>query len=363
MYGKAPIGTVSISGWRQRATAYDGERKKTMERKSFTGSRFSNQFTPPEGQSTLVRFVPGDYKTPRPVKLEGGKFGVVNDSTPFYYAVMHKDWVMYGSTICSAGPLGSIKGQGQDCIACAAYYNTPYIEGQGRKGRFDRRETYIYNVYEYGKFYLVESRDKHGVVRVNPKTGKPYTEWTAAYNLQQDAIIVKEKDGHLQHFPVGYNMTNTIMYYDSQIGRGCRNCGAANSISRSAILCPHCGDALVESATTNMPLKDQEAMLGKVCTCAYCKKEGIPTEYIECNNCSEPLRSTIFDVDVYIERRKDTKGWGLILSNWSAPHALDPNLKIRPLDLVGMYAPDSLEVQEARYRMTMDEARHYVPTM
>jgi hypothetical protein len=149
----------------------------------------------------------------------------------------------------------------------------------------------------------------------------------------------------------------TIEGYDDIIGKMCKNCGAGpDAIRRRALLCQKCGEAIVDCNSTNVALAEQQKMLFKDVPCTTCGHVAPLRSYDECCGCNNPVRACIFDVDVNIGRMQSTgNSTQLIFSSWSQPHPIDASYKIHPLPLATMYAPDTLETQQKRFNLSLDE--------
>lgn len=355
-FNKPPMANANVGSWRQRAGTRENEKQKVRSTKNtYAGSRFANQFKPPMGVNTLARIIPGQYKVPRAVELEKGKWGVTQDTCEYYETAEHFDGHTKQSTICSAGPIFFRKAFAQPCLGCRGYFAAPRDSEGRRKGRFGRRDVYIFTVLEYGPFCKVEQVDYNGLVKLSEKTGKPYTEWVRKSELQ-GATILEEKEGHIQHWTVGKGHLDVIKGYDSIIGQTCTNCNAIGSISRRALLCHKCELDIIDCARTNVPPAEQEKMLTSDIECPECHHRGPLKEFLECAQCNNPKPASVFDVDINMQRLDTPGQTQLVFTSWSKPHPIDPSYKAKLLDLPTIFAPDSLETQERRFRMTFEEA-------
>lgn len=356
-YGKQPLQSANVGGWRQRAGIRQNEKQKAMSsgRGGFAGSRFSNQFKPPLGVTTLARLIPGQYKVQRAVEVERNKWGLQTDTLEYFEAAEHFDGRTKQSTICSGGAIWFKKDFAQPCIGCRGYFASPKDSQGRRKGRFGRRNIFVFSVLEYGTFCKIEQMDANGLIKLSEKTGKPYTEWKRKSECGGRGII-EEKEGHVQHWTVGYGHLEVIKGYDAIIGKTCVSCGSPDTITRRALLCPKCGTDIIDCASTTVSPADQDKMLYTDTECTYCKHVAPLNEFIECSQCSNPVRASVFDVDINMQRLDTAGQTQLIFTSWSKPHPIDPSYKARPLDLPAIFQPDSIEVQERRFQMTLEDA-------
>jgi hypothetical protein len=353
-FNKQPMQAADVGGWRQRSKSRDIAKKATFRSGGFVGSRFSGIFKPPLQGTALLRVVPGQYKVARAVKMTDGKYGLQTENLEYYECVEHYDGRTKKSTICSAGPIWFRKQYAQDCIPCKAYWNSPTNDKGRRAGRFSRRDLFVFTVLVYGPFIQVEQTDyRTGLVKLSEKTGKAYTEWVPK---QPGLIALQEKEGHIMHWPVGYGHMQVIQGYDKLIGQTCSHCHTRDGIRRRALLCAKCGTDIVDCVSTNVQLAQQEKMLEEDTRCTHCGHDAPLQEFIECITCSQPVRASLFDVDITVQAMETTGQRQLIVTQWSDPHPIDASYKAKPLNLPGMYQPDTLETQENRFGLSLSEA-------
>ena len=358
-YGKQPIENANVGGWRQQAGVRQEEKKKITQRKPYTGSRFANIYKPPMGEFELIRLIPGQYKVPQPVDLGGGKFGVKNVTLPYFECIDHFDGRNGQSCICSSGPLGFRKQHALPCIGCAGFYLSPKDAENRRRGRFSRRQLYVWNVLAYGTFVKIEQVDRNtGLVKLSDTTGKPYTEWVRKSKWNPAGL--EEKEGHLMHWSVGSAHMETIQGYDDIISKTCKNCGTGpDAIRRRALLCQKCGTDVIDCNSTNLQPADIQKMLFLDVECTYCHHVAPLQSFDECCGCDNPVRTCCFDVDINITRMESVGNQTqLVFSSWSPPHPVDASYKIFPYDLAAMYAPDSIETQEKRFRLKLADVEN-----
>jgi hypothetical protein len=356
-FGKQPLQTADVGGWRQRATKRNDAKKAMFSRGGYVGSRFANIYRPPLHDTDLIRVIPGQYKIPRAVPLPDNKFGVQMELSEFFEYVEHYDGRTKGNLICSAGPIYFRKQFAQPCIPCISYFKSPKDDKGRRRGRFNRLDKFVFTVLGYGPYIKVDQVGKDGLIKINDKTGKPYTEWVKKL---PGMTGYEEKEGHLMHWPVGFGHMQIIQGYDRMIGEDCKTCGTKKSVRRTVLLCsnPKCGTDLIDCASSGVSLEEQERMMNEPVRCSYCGHEAPLEEFLECTACSKPQRASIFDVDISVQRMEATGQTHLVFPSWSVPHPVDPSYKAKPLNLTAMYAPDSLETQERRTGLSLEDVQN-----
>ena len=361
-YGKIPLSQTNVVGWRDRSKNQEKENKRLFESRGYTMSRYSNIYKPPvDGTFDDLRIIEGKYKIPRPFKMDNGDIGIKEEEWPWFEVIRHYDGLSKQNSLCSAGPMGMLKGRAQPCIPCISYWNSEKDSSGRRHGRFSRQLTYIFTVLGYGIYAQVPQLTKEGMQKINPKTNQPYTEWVKKVPGLRD--ITKEKEGHVMHWVLGQEHKDTLMNYDSIINKTCANCGTVDGIHRRALRCanPECGEDVIDCALTAVSEKQQNDMMSNPVPCPHCGNIAPLVPYYECTGCDHLKPASIFDVDIQIGRVVGESSSQLIIPRWSKPHPVDPIYKARPLDLPKMYTPDSIETQEKRFGILLEEAESYNP--
>lgn len=364
-FGKAPIQSADVTGWRQKVGIRAFEETQLRERRrTFGGSRIGNSFNPSRATPELVRLIPGSYKIQRAVELKRDEYGVQTEVMPYFEGTMHEWWYDVpgeynddGSPrkekrdiICSGGPLSNMKKYATPCVGCRIFYDSPVGPDNKRKSRVNFKKIVVFSVLVYGTFVKVEQRDRNtGLLKVNEKTGKPYTYWTK--KNQQNPVGIEEKEGHVMHWTVNQSQFGNIIFYDALIGRSCYNCRTQDSIVRYSLTCKNCKAQLVDCRTTALDINAQDKKLEEPQTCPYCNTTDYLDEDANCEACGNARRATIWDVDFNLMATPGSKGnpSQLVISSWTEPHPVDPTYKAAPLNLAAMYAPESLEVQAERF--------------
>lgn len=327
----------------------EAKKEKERARKTWVGSRFTDTYWPSETPG-VIRLIPGQYKVQSAVEVERGKYGVVTDTLVYYTCGQHFDGVTQKSTICSGGPMFLSREHAQPCIPCKKYFSTPKDSNGKRVCRFGfRSDIYIFTVLDYLPYVKVEEVDKHGLVKLSAKSGKPYTKWVRKGTVDADPI--EEKLGHVMHWSMFQSDFKELMDADALINQSCGSCGGEDSIARLALVCQKCGDAIIDCEQTSIPPIEQDRMLGGPVVCPHCKHTAPPVEYLHCAHCANPVRATIFDVDLTVSRKRE-RGSHVRIHKYSQPHPVDISFGAKPLNLSGIYAPDDIETQERLFNLS-----------
>lgn len=357
-YGKDPKNLGTGGSFRQRANQYDHQKQQSRKRGGGGGGAYwATQFKPSLEDVDTIRVIEGRFSVPQIVG-QGKDATLEMIELPFFPFAEHYDGQKRKTCICSAGPWAGSKEKADPCPACELFWSGMEKDQNGKRkqGRMSRREMYVFTVLDYGVYHNVPQTDfKTGEVRINEQTNKPWMHWVKCegQGCQACRAGVETRRGATRHWALGWGHYQTLLDADKQIGKSCSNCRTSNSINCIAWLCPQCGDAVVDMATTTMKAKDIDELVSKPIKHG-CGFEGMAHEMIECRACTNAggtaRRATIFDVDMNVKRVGDPNGGNqtsINISQWSVPGPVDPNFKdfAKSLDLPRVYTPTPPEKQ------------------
>lgn len=342
-FGKGSNSSVQNQGFRQQARAQQQARPK------FTGGGapyFVNRFQPSTDDPDQIRILKGHYE----IEIANQDKELVKQTLYYFPYIEHFHGSMKKGGICSAGPLGMFKGMGQPCLGHDIYWAD---KNAGKKnGPMSMREMSAFTIVHFASYAKAEQTDDQGQVKKNDK-GEPYWNWVRVLPHERQKYANKEmRDFNVMHWSLGFGHLNTLMEYDKEIGKSCRSCGTRDSIVCEAWTCGHCGEALIEPATTILSPKEIDEFTGKEVRCAQCQQVGYLQEIISCSACPNPTRAEIFDVDMQVKRVKspdaNSNQTSLIIPTWTNPRPIDQryaaDAKNLPLDKI--FAPTPIEKQQ-----------------
>lgn len=305
---------------------------------------FIDRFQPSTEEPDQIRIL----KVPYEIEL-GQADGTLLKQTLFYFPyVEHFHGSMKKGSICSAGPFGVFKNKGEPCYGCEKHWGDK--NAGVKNGPMGKRDMWAFTVIHFAPYAKVEQTDSQtGAIRTND-AGQPYYNWVRVHPHERLKYQGKEmRDHSVLHWSLGFGHFNTLTEYDKEIGKSCKSCGGRDTIVTEAWLCPHCGDALIEPATTTLSAKEIEEMTSKEVRCGSCQQVGMLQEMLSCKSCSNPVRAEIFDVDLNVKRVKPADGGNqttLMIPSWSNPRPIDQRYAdVKPLDLPRIFAPTPYDKQ------------------
>ena len=327
---------------------------------------FVNKYQPPDtGASDIIRVIPGEFVTPR-VDFDSKDFyynedgSVVTDTLAYMKYIEYYHGTKNRSFIGSEGPLGEFKGKGDKSIGADWFW----YEWRLRKAKnskqpnsIRRSEKFAFTVLVQAPFYKVPRVDKEsGNLVMNQNTNEPFYDWMKGSKRGNDeyaAAGYERKEGHLQHWSLSYSHWNTLSEYTDSLARHCRSCNSNDSIEQVALLCQHCGEAIVEFDSTSLSDEDLEKVRNEPTACHSCGVVDYLSDMIRCNQCDHGEQATLFDFDLEVKRVKtagdsDSKQTSLQILRAIGPRPIDQMYgedlrKSLPLDKI--FAPTPIERQ------------------
>lgn len=336
---------------RQVANKQQAAQQASRPPKGGQGAFWRGAFKPPFHKETRGRLIAGSYDIA--TATSNGTIEVV-EGLPYFTYTEHFDGRNKRGSICSAGPFMNFKDKRDPCYGCDMFYDSMEVDpqtGKRRPGRVSKRDLYSFTWMHYGTFFKVDRVDKNGQLVLNQNTGKPYYDWVEGSPKNPKFAGKESMEGQLMHWPMGYTHFKTLLEYDRKIGKSCAACGTKDSIESVAWVCGKCGEAVIEMDSTTLEPQEVQQLTEQPTRCPSCGHEDYLEEVIECAGCSNPVRATLFDVDLDVQRLQASDGGNqtsLMISGWSAPRPIPEKYKekAKSLDLDKIYAPTPLEEQE-----------------
>jgi hypothetical protein len=315
----------------------------------------------PDNVHDVVRLIPGRYS----VSLTHDGENIVTEELPYVPFREHHDGQR--GSICSAGPLWTNKKMAQPCPPCTIFWED-VRERQAKKARGDTtkgpnrmscRDQFAFNVFDYGLYFEMPDVDRNGQMRINQKTQQPFMHWEKGNPNDPRYSGRPWKHGHLSAWPMAQTYKDMLVTRAKDIGKSCVNCKTLNSIESTMRVCgnPQCGQYIYDPNNCTLTNEQREQIDDYPYTCPHCQQTSYTNELLQCLACQNPVRASIFDVDLEVSRM-GTKGQQtyLIIHNYSEPRPIqiaDPEVlkTIQPLDLLKKFAPTTPEAAAKLFNM------------
>ena len=328
------------------------------------GALYRDQYRPPsDGTSDIIRIFAGSYPTPQ-VDFDNKDYfynedgSVVTVNMPYFKYIDYYFHPRSRQIVGSEGPLGGFKGKGNACLAADWYwYEWRERNRTGNKkspNTLRRTDKCAVSVLVHAPFYHVPQEDKDGTVRMNENTKTPYMEWRKGSLRENDALAAggyEKKFGHVMHWSLGYGHWETLLSYANGLSSNCRTCHAQNTIQEMALVCRHCGEAIVEFDSTTLSEPELIKIREEPVHCRQCNQSSYLNNIIQCTNCNQGEEATLFDFDLEVKQVKSSeegKGSALQVLKALGPRPLDDRFKDdlrKGLDLAKIFTPFSEDAQ------------------
>jgi hypothetical protein len=302
-----------------------------------------------------IRLLRGDYV--QEVFVEGPEGSVlIKDSYPYLMIREHYHGGKKRGGICSGGPYYMSRDKKDPCEGCSHFWSEQAAMDDAKaRGVQQRRamsmtDKFVFSLFDYAYYFEMPQTDKHNQLRVNQRTGKPYTEWVKALNPQDPVFAgFPWKEGNTLPWLIGKQFLEVLQNYSNVVGMHCVSCGNQNCVHSAGWYCsnPACY-ALVASGHIT---EEQRQSLNGLHKCGSCQQMTYLQEVVQCSYCPNGKRASLFDVDLYAYQMRDSSDKRhLQIMGVSAPGPIRLTTggdasKIAPLDLEKRFAPTDMDEQ------------------
>lgn len=362
---------ATIGGFRAGSAFYNQEARNPAHSRKRNPLPWVDQYTPvlAVGDTPLfdtIRLIPGDYLMQKVVQkpgLPGGEpeYEVVETRNWFYSAIEHYDQLTKKFFFCTGGPWYQFSDRREPCHGCDQF-DAEWEKTGGDLERHARRRVFMVSVFDYGRFFQVDSVNKKTNQISTDKEGKPYKEWKKFYGRGKPSFhFYDNKDGHLMHWKMGGSnwtqLTSSIM---GMVSRTCTMCGQRDQIETQAWACPKCENPIMDLSGADSDLDqsviDQRSTTADVCP--TCGEIVVPIEVVSClAGCNGAQRTMLLDVDLNLSataaKGVNKKGHDISASNWVRRQIPEKFLmEAVSLKLNEIYRTDTLEQQMEKSPIT-----------
>lgn len=318
---------------------------------------WAGNYTPSEGTPDLVRLIPGKYEAERIDEQTGAVF---LEEVAWFEHTEHFHGGLKRSSICSAGVHRMSKDKAQPCRACTIFWEDfrerqriereKGVKPQGPK-RISASSKYAFLVLDMGWFFKGVRTDNQGKAKTNSNTGQPFLDWIKYTGHHQDAEFSssgEKRNGMVFPWPLNFTQFGTLSGYADIVQRHCKSCGGQNCIHTSGYTCPTCNAPTFRQQDSSVPPDRIKEIVSRPMPCWNCKNSNYPRATLSCMNCQYPAPSTLYDVDMQVQKVKVRENNNIIIPWMSGPRPVDQAyanaLKYIP-DLPKKFAPTPYEEQ------------------
>lgn len=226
-------------------------------------------------------------------------------------------------------------------------------EGIPREKRsVSKRLLHALNVIHLDWYHLVPLFDE--------KTGKPIT--YSGGERKGEQIFRKEQCegrrcdyckekyekvfGKKVHWSLGTQHLGNVISKMEEIGKDCKNCGALASLEVLTYECIECGHIYIDVEKTQLTDEQIYQKSLEIRKCPECGHEDWMVGQLECSNCQDPERLSLWDVDIDVKRFGKRTDSTVDIVRW-APTELTKELKdmAKPYQFKRIFKGDPLDIQ------------------
>lgn len=266
------------------------------------------------------------------------------------------------SMICSSGPR-----RDQPCRGCAIraqFYDVLREQEKSTQVRNEekRKSPPVQAAVRYGmaatcleKIFHLAATDAKGKVKTN-KQGQPIMNYIPAPLSGLPLLQQKSTDGtigHNFHWSFGSFHLAQLADIDQTLWNHCANC--ANDLMATQFTCTEC-NAVVYGDTNGVVGSDLRSVRETNMKCPVCQHEGPTSPILSCTGCETPAEGNLLAFDLQLrvvpidDKKSDVKMEKFRLPDYvslfsSADAERITELVYSPLDIPGIFAPESVDVQ------------------
>jgi hypothetical protein len=313
--------------------------------KPLTGVRFNARFKPPQGDSAIIRLIPGSYPT-----FEGGR-------APYYEYIEHWSERCKKTFICSRHYKvvdEKLVGTG-NCVSC-------FERNDGAKD-ISFRPLYAWTLIHLDWFYLIPAYDKDDKPLVYKedtkyhKKGDPIMNRILCSDAEEDDPKIRKAGygkvfGKREHWSMGGNHMTALTAKTTDLEKEC-TCGG--KIDIPVWSCSGCDTEVIDVDGDRelwTPKKVRERT-NEPFDCKKCDTNDFLLPTYDCDNCNDPDPLRLFDVDLEVRREGEGTKSMLIIGRHT-PGKIDDRVKdLVPNrdDLHRVFAGDTSEYQSKHLRV------------
>lgn len=358
-YGKPELPS-HLTGFRA------GSQTQQEHRTTFASKRiplYIGEFRPTE-ESNTIRIVRAFYEN----EMVDRTGAIVTKTLPWFNYAVHTVKEVSKRTgkpydkvvsICSAGPHFRDAKRRRPCKGCDLLDEQYRAGVKPKEGKHNRRSYSAVTVLHLGLFVKQPDMNPDGSVKMG-ENGNAYWRWHQADEALWNGTPEDERTDAIRlHWSMGSQALTVLEEREGLISMSCSSCGTKgvkmarqfHGIRSELWVCQKCGDSMIDVAATELKASEIEQMVRSPMRCGSCSHTEYPQELVSCTACNNPVRATMFDVDLQLKMVRPADGGfpTLVIEDHSAPYALDERMSklAQPLDLATKVFRPYTEAEQA----------------
>lgn len=139
---------------------------------------------------------------------------------------------------------------------------------------------------------------------------------------------------------------NALCGYVQAIEKDCGNCGGRGTLSRVGFECAKCSAVLRDLTRDDLSVQDEEKFASSTHTCPKCGHVDLPVDIIDCSECNDPEKQSVFGVDLAIQRHGENTQSTIQILGWNHTRMSESLEEMaKPWPFREIFSPDPFEFQ------------------
>lgn len=336
------------SSFAQRVRGYVHKRQESAKRGGGSRGRSLNirwgsRWRPPKNKTTKFRALPGDYKGFDGNTYEYHQYVEIFSARTKKSFCSTKKWGINSE--------GDLVAAGGDCLGYDEW-KREIDEGVPRDKRtVSLRLLHAFNGIHLAWYHLVPVFDDNGKPVLYQKGDRKGEQVHRKEECEgRRCGMCKDKlekvFGKKVHWSLGGGHLGDLAGVISEIEKDCLSCGGQGSLEIISYECSKCGHGFIDMENTDMADEQIFHASGQIQKCSECGTKDYMLEQPECSECQDPMKTSIFDVDLEIKRQGEGTNSTIQVPRWTTtelPEELQEMAKPWPFNRI--FAGDPLDIQ------------------
>lgn len=321
-----------------------------MSRGRSLNIRWGARWRPELDHATKLRLIPGSYEGFDGQTYEYFEYVEFWSQRTKKNFISSKEWKIVN---------GDLKAVGGDCIGYDEW-SQEYKDGKTKNtgATVSLRHMRVFNAIHLEWYHWVpvfDENDRPVVYKNGEHKGEQITEKQPCTGRR--CTLCKDQYekvfGKKVHWSLSPMHFNALCGYVKEIEKDCGNCGGRGTLSRVGFECSKCSAVLANLTNDDLSIQDEEKFASAVHKCVKCGNEDLPVDIIDCSECNDPEKQSVFNVDLSIKRHGQNTQSTIQIVGWT-PTLLNESLEemAKPWPLKDIFSPDPLEIQAKALRVT-----------
>lgn len=304
--------------------------------------RWGDKWWPPQDYTSKIRLLPAEYLGFDGYTYDYFQYVQFRSQRTKRDFVSSKEWKMIN---------GELSAVGGKCLGYDEWMREINDNIPREKRCITMRLMHVVNIIQLDWFHLVPVFDD--------KTGQPVLYKGGDYQGQQ--VHRKEQCegrrckmcrdglekvfGKKGHWSMGAGHLGDVGGFMVEIEKECNYCDDG-MLETVAYECEECGHPVIDMETTDLSDAKIRQITSQKCKCPKCGYEDYLIDQFDCDKCQDPVRKTIYDVDIEVKRNGQGTKSTVQIPRWTTTELTDDLLSMAtPYKFNEIFNGDPLNIQ------------------